>query len=85
MKSNTVFKFAATLTTFAILGQATQPVSAISVISSHTSKLGKQTVQQLLINPYPCYFGGCQVLYIQAVGSEQQAITIGSIVAFGSK
>ena len=83
MNSNVVFKLIATLTTFAILGQATQPVSAISVISSHTSKQGKQTVEQLLVNPYPCYFGGCQVLYIQAAGG--QAHVIGSIVAFAGK
>jgi hypothetical protein len=85
MKSNLVLKLVGILTAFVVLEKGTQPVSAISVVSNHTSKLGKQTVEQLLVNPYPCYFGGCQVLYIQAVGGPAHAFIIGSIVAIGGK
>jgi hypothetical protein len=85
MKSNLVFKLVVILSAFVVLQKGTQPVSAISVISSHTSPVAKQNVEQLLVNPYPCYFGGCQsTYYLQAVG-QPQVFTIGSIVAFGGK
>lgn len=85
MKSSALLKLIAIFSAFFVLQKGTQPVSAISVVSSQTSILGKQNLEQLLVNPYPCLFGGCQVLYIQAVGGKAQAFTIGSIVAFGGK
>ncbi len=85
MKSNLVFKLVVLLSAFVVLQKGTQPVSAISVVSSHTSPLGTSTVEKWIIGtPSPCLFGGCQVLYIQAA-SQQTVFTIGSIVAFGGK